>query len=98
MDGINYEKINLLTFRRELQNMALNINNYTQEELQNILFRAIEVIDELRGEKETIEAMRHYFTEKLLDEAKIKIMEDKASKEASIEERIRSLESHVYNI
>lgn len=98
MDGVNYEKINLLTFRRELQNMALNINNYTQEELQNILFRAIEIIDELRSEKETIEAMRHYFTEKLLDEAKIKIMEDKASKEASIEERIRSLESHVYNI
>lgn len=98
MAGINYEKINLLTFRRELQNMALNINNYTQEELQNILFRAIEVIDELRSEKETIEAMRHYFTEKLLDEAKMKIMEEESKEKYSILDRIRMLETQVYNI
>lgn len=79
MDGINYEKINLLTFRRELQNMALNINNYTQEELQNILFRAIEVIDELRASKETIEAIRYDFNEKLIEEAEKKIVEQELS-------------------
>lgn len=92
------KNIDILLLRREMQNVALGIGKYTQEEITDLLYRAIEVIDELRASKETIEAIKHEFNEKLLEEAKIQIIQDEASKEASIEERIRSLESHVYNI
>lgn len=94
----NKKQIDILLLRRELQNAALGIGTYTQEELQDLLFRAIEVIDELRASKETIEAIRYDFNEKLLDEAKMKIMEEESKEKYSILDRIRSLESQVYNI
>ena len=56
-------KIDILLLRREMQNVALGIGAYTQEELQDLLFRAIEVIDELRASKKTIEAIRYDFNE-----------------------------------
>ena len=70
-------KIDVLLLRREMQNVALGIGSYTQEELQDLLFRAIEVIDELRASKETIEAIRYDFNEKLVGEAERKILERK---------------------
>lgn len=94
----NTKKIDILLLRREMQNVALGIGQYTQEEITDLLYRAIELIDELRASTETVEAIKYDFNEKLLEEAKIQIIQDEASKEASIEERIRSLESHVYNI
>lgn len=94
----NKKQIDILLLRREMQNVALGIGTYTQEELQDLLFRAIELIDELRASKETIEAIKYDFNEKLLDEAKMKIMEDESKERCSIIERIRSLESQVYNI
>ena len=94
----NKKQIDILLLRRELQNAALGIGTYTQEELQDLLFRAIEVIDELRASKETIEAIKYDFNEKLLDEAKMKIMEEESKEKYSILDRIRSLESQVYNI
>lgn len=90
-------KIDILLLRREMQNIALNIGNYTQEELKDLLFRAIEVIDELRASKETIDAIRYDFNEKLLDEAKREIAEAESKEHYSIIERIRSLESQVYD-
>lgn len=90
-------KIDVLLLRRELQNVALNIGNYTQEELQDLLFRAIEVIDELRASKETIEAIKYDFNEKLLDEARKKIAEFESKERDSIVERIKSLENQVYD-
>ena len=94
----NTKNIDILLLRREMQNVALGIGQYTQEEISDLLYRAIELIDELRASKETVEAIKYDFDEKLLEEAKIQIIQDEVSKEASIEERIRSLESHVYNI
>lgn len=90
-------KIDVLLLRREMQNVSLNISNYTQDELQDLLFRAIEVIDELRASKETIEAIKYDFNEKLLDEAKLKIMEEESKEKYSIIDRIRSLENQVYD-
>lgn len=91
-------KIDILLLRREIQNVALNIGNYTQDELQDLLFRAIEVIDELRASKETIEAIKYDFNEKLLDEARREIAEFESKESYSIIDRIKSLESQVYNI
>lgn len=93
----NKKQIDILLLRRELQNVALGIGKYTQEELQDLLFRAIELIDELRASKETIEAIRYDFNEKLLEEAKREIVEAESKEHYSIIERIRSLESHVYD-
>lgn len=90
-------KINILLLRREMQNVALGIGTYTQEELQDLLFRAIEVIDELRASKETIDAIRYDFNEKLLDEVKTQIREAESKEHYSIIDRIRSLESQVYD-
>lgn len=70
-------KIDVLLLRREMQNVALGIGSYTQEELQDLLFRAIEVIDELRASKETIKAIKYDFNEKLVKEAERKILEKK---------------------
>ena len=80
-----------------MQNVALNIGNYTQDELQDLLFRAIEVIDELRASKETIEAIKYDFNEKLLDEARREIAESESRESYSIIDRIKSLESQVYD-
>lgn len=91
-------KIDVLLLRREMQNIALGIGSYTQEELQDLLFRAIEVIDELRASKETIEAIRYDFNEKLIEEAKREIAEAESKEHYSILDRIRSLETQVYNI
>ena len=90
-------KIDILLLRREIQNVALNIGNYTQEELQDLLFRAIELIDELRASKETIEAIKYDFNEKRLDEARRKIAEFESKESYSIIDRIKSLESQVYD-
>ena len=90
-------KIDILLLRREMQNVALNIGNYTQDELQDLLFRAIEVIDELRASKETIETIKYDFNEKLLDEARRKIAEFESKESYSIIDRIKSLESQVYD-
>jgi hypothetical protein len=90
-------KIDILLLRREMQNIALNIGNYTQEELKDLLFRAIEVIDELRTSKETIEAIKYDFNEKLLEEAKREIAEAESKEKYSILDRIKSLENAVYD-
>lgn len=75
----NKKQIDILLLRREMQNVALGIGTYTQEELQDLLFRAIEVIDELRASKETIEAIRYDFNEKLVEEAEKKLLEHELS-------------------
>jgi wobble nucleotide-excising tRNase len=92
------EKIDILKFRRELQNMALHTENYSQKDVQDVLYRAIEIIDELRCGENTIEAIKYDFNEKLLDEAKLKIMEEESKEKYSILDRIRMLETQVYNI
>ena len=90
-------KIDILLLRREMQNVALNIGNYTQEEIIDLLFRAIDLIDELRASKETIEAIKYDFNEKLLDEARREIAEYESKESYSIIDRIKSLESQVYD-
>ena len=52
------KEIDVLKFRRELQTMFLNIDNYTQPDVQDVLLRAIGVIDELRVNRKNKMAIR----------------------------------------
>lgn len=57
----------------------------------------IELIDELRASKGTIEAIKCDLNEKILDEAKREIAEYESKERYSIIDRIKSLESQVYD-
>lgn len=91
----NKKQIDILLLRRELQNAALWVGDYTQEELQKLLFRAIELIDELRINKTTCNQIMGFNQDLLSKEVNILLKQSLEMIKSDILGKISSLEYYV---
>lgn len=89
----NIKKIDILLLRREMQNVALQINNYTQEEIIDLLFRAIDLIDGLRGNQKTYRQIVGFNKDLLNKEVRILTKQSLTMDKSAVNQKISMLES-----
>ena len=94
----NTEKIDILLLRREMQNVALQINNYTQKEIIDLLFRAIDLIDGLRGDQKTYRKIVGFNRDILNKEVQILARQSLEMDKGKVERKISELESYIISL
>ena len=88
----NTKNIDILLLRREMQNVALQINNYTQEEIIDLLFRAIDLIDGLRGNQKTYRQIVGFNKDLLNKEVRILTKQSLTMDKRAVNQKISVLE------
>ena len=89
---LNTKNIDILLLRREMQNVALQINNYTQEEIIDLLFRAIDLIDGLRGNQKTYRQIVGFNKDLLNKEVRILTKQSLTMDKRAVNQKISVLE------
>ena len=75
-----------------MQNVALQINNYTQEEIIDLLFRAIDLIDGLRGNQKTYRQIVGFNKDLLNKEVRILTKQSLTMDKRAVNQKISVLE------
>ena len=94
----NTKKIDILLLRREMQNVALGIGSYSLDEIQNLLFRAIDLIDGLRGDQKTYRKIVGFNRDILNKEVQILSRQALEMDKGKIERKISELESYIISL
>lgn len=91
----NTEKIDLLLLRREMQNIALGLTDYTDEDIKNLMFRAIDVIDGLRGDQKTYRKIVGFNQNVLNKEVRILTKQSLEMNKSAVDEKIEALQNMI---
>ena len=91
----NTEKIDLLLLRREMQNIALGLTDYTDEDIKNLMFRAIDVIDGLRGDQKTYRKIVGFNQNVLNKEVRILTKQSLEMNKGAVDKKIAELENMI---